>query len=1097
MANMFNNRNKWALSLGCIGRDLVYVLVALFLLTYLQYTGLFQNHVQFLALTVIIFICRIWDAINDPMMGTLISNTHTRFGKYRPWVLIGALCNVVFLVLMFSFRFSSGWANVAFIGAMYLFWEMTYTMNDIAYWDLLPALTNEKKQRDSLTSMVVTFASVGAFISGAIIPAITSGNSVYMYRLIALVWAVVFLVCQFLVFFLVHDNEADAFILPKADIATAEREEDKISLSTMLHILFANKQLLVSAAAIFLYSLGSSLLNAFGLNFFYFKYGYYGKELLKNGGLIMTIFTVMYGVGTLISQIMYPQLAKKWSRMQLLQFSTLLLAIGYISFFVISNTVDGIVSVVLLLSISLLIFAGQGVMYMVFVVMMTNTIEYGEWCTGKNRSAITFTARPFMVKLAGAFQYVIVVLALLSCGLYQMTQNIGFVEATVNMIHEKVEPEKIVAYLDSVDAKNKLTAEYNLVVSAYRKDLSDEQKAQLIETLKHQTNTLLQAESSQMMQLTFFMTLIPILLFLIAFKLVKNKYKIDEDFYETMLSDITKRKAPLKNPRQTEWFKDAIIYQIYPASFKDSNGDGIGDIGGIISKLDYLKELGVTCVWLSPVYCSPMKDNGYDISDYKNINPLFGTMTEFQTMLDGLHERGIKLIMDLVVNHTSDEHEWFRQSKSSKENAYRDYYVWRKKPNNWTGFFGEKAWTFDETTGEYYLSLFGSQQPDLNWENEKVRSEVKDLCRFWLDKGVDGFRCDVINLISKDQRFKNGKPSLFLVGSEYYINGPKLHDYLHELNTEVFSQYDMMTVGETVFCGLENQILLTDPARQELSMVFNFEHTNTDNFFGVKWFYRRFSLKRLKKVLNKYQYGLEHAGWNSLFFENHDQRRSVGRFGTDEARYPIESAKLLVNTFYFLKGTPFLYQGQELGMTNRDVQSLDEFQDIETKNVLTLMKKLHLPKSFISKSIRNGSRDNARTPFQWTDEKHAGFSDAAPWLPVNPNYEKINVRASLSDENSVLCYYKKVCVLLKEHAVFLREAAYRDLLPRHKKLFAYERVLDEKRFLVISNFSASPVKTKLLLSYAAARQEILLNNYASFDGKTLQPFQSVVIRIQG
>ena len=1090
---MFNTRNKWVLSLGCIGRDLVYVLIALFLLTYLQYTGLFQNHFQFLVLTIIIFACRIWDAINDPMMGTLISNTHTRLGKYRPWVLIGALSNVIFLVLLFTVRFNSGWANVAFIGTMYLFWGMTYTMNDIAYWDLLPALTNEKKQRDALTGMVVTCASIGAFTSGAIIPAITSGNAVYMYRLIAIIWAAVFLVCQILVFFGVHDNEEDAFMLPKAK-SDSECSDEKITVSAMLKILFTNKQLLVSAAAIFLYSLGSSLLNAFGLNFFYFKYGYYAQDLLHNGGLIMTIFTVMYGAGTIISQVMYPHLAKKWTRMQMLKFSTLMLTVGYVAFFVAGNVLHGTVSVVLLLSISLLIFVGQGIVYMVFVVMMTNTIEYGEWCTGKNRSAITFTARPFMVKLAGAVQYAVVVIALLSCGLYRMTQNIGFIEATVNMINENVSREKIIAYLDSVDAQNELKAEYNLVANDYHSNLSREEKLHLIEKLKNQTNNILQVQPSQMMNLTFFMTLIPIGMFLIAFWIIKKKYIIDEHFYETMLSDIKSRKAFVKSSQQTEWFKNAIIYQIYPASFKDSNNDGIGDIGGIISKLDYLKDLGVTCVWLSPVYCSPMKDNGYDISNYKDINPMFGTLGEFKTMLDEMHARGIKLIMDLVVNHTSDEHEWFRQSRSSRENQYRDYYVWRKKANNWTGFFANKAWTFDETSGEYYLSLFGKQQPDLNWENEKVRAEVKDICRFWLDMGVDGFRCDAINLISKDQGFKNGKHALFLVGSEYYINGPRLHEYLHELNTEVFSCYNAMTVGETVFCGLENQMLLTDPARKELSMVFNFEHTNVDNFFGVKWLYRNFSLQRLKRILDKYQYGLQHVGWNSIFFENHDQRRSIGRFGTDEVHYPLEGAKMLANTFYFLKGTAFVYQGQELGMTNWNVKSIDEFQDIETKNVIALMKQWHLPKAFISKSIRNGSRDNARTPFQWSDKVYAGFSDAAPWLSVNPNYTSINAEQNLADENSVLHYYKKLFTTLKDKAAFLREASYKDLLPRHKKIFAYERALGNEHILVVSNFSASSITTKIFERWTNQKQrEILLNNYASFDGKTLQAFQSVVL----
>ena len=378
----------------------------------------------------------------------------------------------------------------------------------------------------------------------------------------------------------------------------------------------------------------------------------------------------------------------------------------------------------------------------------------------------------------------------------------------------------------------------------------------------------------------------------------------------------------------TNWFKDAIIYQIYPRSFKDSNGDGMGDIKGIIEKLDYLKDLGINCVWLSPVYESPMDDNGYDISDYKKIYETFGTMEDFDLMLAEMHKRGIRLILDLVANHTSDEHPWFIESKKSEDNPYRDYYIWKKKPNNWTGFFGEKAWEYDPTTDSYYLHLFGKKQPDVNWENEKVRQEYKDIIKFWLDKGVDGFRCDVINLISKDQEYKNGKNPIILVGKKYFINGPRLHEYLHEINEDVLSNYDCMTVGETVFTNIEDIKLLTGEDRKELSMVFNFDHTSVDNFLGVKWLMRRFSLRRFKKILDKYQYGLKDIGWNSLFYENHDQRRSVGRFNTDDDKYRIESAKLLATTMYFMKGTPFIYQGQEIGMTNMQVNTLDDFIDI-------------------------------------------------------------------------------------------------------------------------------------------------------------------------
>ena len=548
--------------------------------------------------------------------------------------------------------------------------------------------------------------------------------------------------------------------------------------------------------------------------------------------------------------------------------------------------------------------------------------------------------------------------------------------------------------------------------------------------------------------------------------------------------------------KNTNWFKDAIIYQIYPRSFKDSNNDGMGDIKGIIEKLDYLKDLGINCVWLSPVYESPMDDNGYDISNYKAIYKDFGTMDDFKLMLDEMHKRGIRLIMDLVANHTSDEHPWFIESKKSKDNPYRDYYIWKDKPNNWTGFFGEKAWEYDSTTDSYYLHLFGKKQPDVNWENPKVRQEYKDIIKFWLDLGVDGFRCDVINLISKDQRYKNGYNPLILVGKKYYINGPKLHEYLNELNVDVLSNYDCMTVGETVFSTLDDMKKLTAEDRKELSMVFNFDHTSVDNFLGVKWLLRKFSLRRFKKILDKYQYGLKDIGWNSLFYENHDQRRSVGRFNTDDQKYRVESAKLLATTMYFLKGTPFIYQGQEIGMTNFNVSSLDEFVDIETKNVLQTMKKLPLSKKYIDKSIKNGSRDNARTPMQWDDSKYAGFSNHEPWLPVNNNKDNINVAKELKDENSVLNYYKKLFKVYKKYGDLVRNGLYKDLAPLSSKIFAYERKLDNELLLVVSNFSNKEVDAyNVLNKYKDYKQEIILNNYKRLTNMYLKPYQSVLIHL--
>ena len=547
--------------------------------------------------------------------------------------------------------------------------------------------------------------------------------------------------------------------------------------------------------------------------------------------------------------------------------------------------------------------------------------------------------------------------------------------------------------------------------------------------------------------------------------------------------------------RNTEWFKDAIIYQIYPRSFKDSNNDGMGDIKGIIEKLDYLADLGINCVWLSPVYESPMDDNGYDISDYKKIHEMFGTMEDLKLMLDEMHKRGIRLIMDLVANHTSDEHEWFKESRKSEDSPYRDYYIWRKKPNNWTGFFGEKAWEYDELTDSYYLHLFGKKQPDVNWENPKVREAYKDIIKFYLDMGVDGFRCDVINLISKDQRFKNGRNPLILVGKKYFINGPRLHEYLHELNRDVISNYDAMTVGETVFSTLDDIKLLTGKEREELSMVFNFDHTSVDNFLGVKWLMRKFKLTRFKKILDKYQYGLKDVGWNSLFYENHDQRRSVGRFNTCDKEYRVESAKLLATTMYFLKGTPFIYQGQEIGMTNYDVETIYDFVDIESKNVIETMRKLHLPKKYIDKSIRNGSRDNSRVPMHWDNSIYAGFSDVTPWLGVNKNKDSVNVSASLADPNSILNYYKKLIKVYKEEASIVRDGVYKDLLPRSSKLFAYERVLGDAVLLVISNFSKKEVTHKLLEKYIGYDFEVLLNNYDTLND-TLKPYQSVLIKLK-
>ena len=548
--------------------------------------------------------------------------------------------------------------------------------------------------------------------------------------------------------------------------------------------------------------------------------------------------------------------------------------------------------------------------------------------------------------------------------------------------------------------------------------------------------------------------------------------------------------------KNTNWYKDAIIYQIYPRSFCDANNDGLGDIPGIISKLDYLKELGVNCVWLSPVYDSPQEDNGYDISNYKDIYKPFGTLEDFKVMLDEMHKRGIRLIMDLVVNHTSSEHPWFKSAISSKDSPYRDYYIIRKgqkngkkPPNNWSGFFAEKAWEKIDDE-DYYLHLFAKGQPDLNWENPKVREEVKDILRFWLDMGVDGFRCDVITLISKDQGFKSVRPTIALAGKQYFINGPRLHEYLHELNKDVLSNYDCMTVGETVLSSLEDAKLLVAPEREELSMIFNFDHTDTDNYLGVKWFYRKFSLLRLKKVIEKWQHGLFNTGWNSLFIENHDQRRSVGRFGTDDKKYRYESATMLGATYFFLQGTPFIYQGQEIGMTNGDFKSMDDLRDVEIKNTYALAKKIKIIKPLIEKHKFDLNRDNARTPFQWNNTEYAGFSHVEPWIKVNANKEFINVEQDLKNEQSIIKFYQELIKFRKDNDV-IKQGEYTCLNKKDKNIFIYKRKLDDREIVVISNFKCKPIKVKYINSLS--NYKLVIGNYSN-EGDILQPYETRVYK---
>ena len=549
--------------------------------------------------------------------------------------------------------------------------------------------------------------------------------------------------------------------------------------------------------------------------------------------------------------------------------------------------------------------------------------------------------------------------------------------------------------------------------------------------------------------------------------------------------------------KQTNWYKDAVIYQIYPRSFCDGNGDGLGDIPGIISKLDYLKDLGVNCVWLSPVYESPQEDNGYDISNYRDIYKPFGTLDDFKKMLDGMHKRGIRLIMDLVVNHTSSEHEWFKSAISDPKSPYRDYYIikkgrknGKKPPNNWSGFFGEKAWERIGDSEDYYLHLFAKGQPDLNWENPKVRQEVKDILRYWLDMGVDGFRCDVITLISKDQRFKNVGPTIALAGKKYYVNGPRLHEYLHELYTDVYQNYDCMTVGETVLSTLDDAKKLVEPERQELSMIFNFDHTDVDNYMGVKYFVRKFKLKRLKKVVEKWQHGLFGKGWNSLFIENHDQRRSIGRFGTDDTKYRIESACMLGATYFFLQGTPFIYQGQEIGMTNGDFKSIEDLKDVEAHNINSLANKVKILKPYVKKNMLQVSRDNARTPMQWDDSEYAGFSNVEPWLKVNKNKCCINVKESIEYKDSIYHFYQKLIEFRKGNEV-IKNGEYIDLLKSNSKIFAYKRKLDDKEIIIVSNFTNKEVKLPKI--QGLDKFEITISNYVKHSDM-LKPYETRVYK---
>lgn len=546
---------------------------------------------------------------------------------------------------------------------------------------------------------------------------------------------------------------------------------------------------------------------------------------------------------------------------------------------------------------------------------------------------------------------------------------------------------------------------------------------------------------------------------------------------------------------ERKWWKEAVVYQIYPRSFKDSNGDGVGDLRGIISKLDYLKELGIDVVWLSPVYKSPNDDNGYDISDYRAIMDEFGTMADWEEMIEEMHKRGIKLVMDLVVNHTSDEHPWFIESRKSKDNPYREYYIWRprkdgREPNNWESHFSGSAWEYDETTGEYYLHLFSKKQPDLNWENPRVRQEVYDMMKFWLDKGVDGFRMDVINMISKVPGLPDGEAQpgkKYAWGGRYFMNGPRVHEFLQEMHREVLSKYDVMTVGETPGVTPAEGILYTAPERKELNMVFQFEHVDLDSGAGGKWDIHPWTLADLKKTMTKWQKELEGKGWNSLYLNNHDQPRAVSRFG-DDGTYRVESAKMLATFLHMMQGTPYIYQGEELGMTNVRFPSIDDYRDIETLNMYKeRMENGEDPQAILEKIYYKG-RDNARTPMQWDDSEHAGFTTGTPWIQVNPNYKEINAKAAMEDPNSVFHYYKKLIQLRKAHDVIVY-GAYELILEDDPLIYAYTRTLGKETLVVITNFSSETPVFRLPNEITYSTKQLLISNYDVDEREELHEIQ--------
>lgn len=554
---------------------------------------------------------------------------------------------------------------------------------------------------------------------------------------------------------------------------------------------------------------------------------------------------------------------------------------------------------------------------------------------------------------------------------------------------------------------------------------------------------------------------------------------------------------------EKRWWKESVVYQIYPRSFCDSNGDGIGDLNGITGKLDYLKELGIDVIWLSPVYKSPNDDNGYDISDYQAIMDEFGTMEDFDRMLATAHEKGIKIMMDLVVNHTSDEHKWFIESRKSTDNPYRDYYIWRPAkedgslPNNWGSCFSGPAWEYDKTTDMYFLHLFSKKQPDLNWDNPAVRQDVFDMMNWWLKKGVDGFRMDVISLISKEPGLPDKEPGINGYATfNVSANGPHVHEYLQEMRQKALNNADTITVGECSGVTLEEAKKYARSDEKELNMVFQFEHMDVDSDEKAgKWTTRKMDLRNLKKILTRWQKGLQDIAWNSLYWENHDQPRSVSRFGNDSDEYREISAKMLATCIHMMQGTPYVYQGEELGMTNCPFNTLDNFRDLESINAFhELTEQGKMTEEDMMAAIGYKGRDNARTPMQWDDSAYAGFSTTNPWIMVNPNYTKINAKDQVNREDSVFKYYQKL-IKLRHESELIVYGTYDLILDDDKDIYAYIRTLGDEKLIVYCNFSENTREVELPEEFT--NKKVLISNYIDAKANqkiTLRPYEAIVIQ---